>query len=45
MTDGSEEGGVGLHLGLALSIVLFAVLMDRLINEVKQEFLWTRITV
>ena len=32
---------VGLHQGSALSLFLFAVIMDRLTNEVKREPLWT----
>ena len=31
---------VGLHQGLALSLFLFAVLMDRLTDEVRLESLW-----
>ena len=32
---------VGLHLGSALSPFLFALVMDRLTDEVRQESLWT----
>ena len=32
---------VGLHQGLALSLFLFAIIMDRLTDKVRQEALWT----
>ena len=34
---------VGLHQGSALSLFLFAVIMDRLINRVRKKPLWTRL--
>ena len=35
------QGQVGLHQGLALSAFLFAVIMDRLTDEVRREQPWT----
>lgn len=40
VTDGFKVG-VGLHLGSSLSPFLFAVMMDRLTNQARQESTWT----
>ena len=40
-TTESFKVKVGLHQGLALSPFLFAVIMDRLMDEVRREPLWT----
>ena len=40
-TTESFKVKVGLHQGSALSPFLFAVIMDRLTNEVRRELLWT----
>lgn len=37
----TEEFEVGLHQASGLSSFLFAVIMDRLIDEVREESLWT----
>ena len=40
-TTESFKVKVGLHRGSALSPFLFAVIMDRLTDEVRRELLWT----
>lgn len=44
MTDGFHVG-VGLLQGSALRPLLFVVAMDKLTDEVRQEFLWTMMFV